>query len=929
MTFFPGYTDHGTEHVARVLGKVVDLIPADVWTAELLQPEDAAVLIGACLLHDLALHLHEGGFAELVADSPTSRWSMPLPWFDEQQGDRPADRPWSALWVDFQREARHFGQTQLEQILGSRSGGVPPIAQHGDLPDSGRWSKDDRLLVGEFLRRHHARLSHEIALYGFPGANAKVFPSLAETMVDTPDIPDAIGVTARSHGESLRDICDYLDDQHHGTERQAGALLPYAMGLLRIADYLQLDADRGPTLLLKLKDPQSPLSVREWQKHQAVARIDSLKSDPSTVHIQVTPGIGLRTHLAMTELIVGLQQELDTTGAVLSEAYARPPYSALRLTYQRVKSNLLEPSLLKRLSYVPRRAALSSSEDLFRLVVADLYGNDRAIAARELLQNALDAVRERRRLELSGEAHPPAERRVLDADVSVFIQQTGEEDFVLRVTDNGVGMTPETVIDYFLTAGASLGPSDAEREGLDTADVVRTMKTGRFGIGAFAAFLLGSRMDVESRHVDADRGIRFTVDRDEDLVEIQWVPGLSIGTEITVPFQLVGGEQRRVGQLVSAVRSFYMLADPVVSYEFQGFDGVSERFFGAVRAALPRSPAAQGWRELPTPDFDAVYWHRGRVSGEPRGGIPSSGSLALDGMWIADRAPFSVSPYEWSSTGSAEGVVFAPPALAVFDSGHRLGVQIQRNRLVERRLPFEPGLLTAVAKDYVAYAIANGLREHSYPLGGIRLHVVEQADGWFPATPLLVAALAPAGMLAAWRSPGPDLRRREISIEASMLPSSICEARSTMVRARKRDSGFDRDDNATWWEKYLCADASTVLAGDSPFAPNRWRRLSTDDEDDDSTVVTRGADEPRFAALIDFARETARAQSARICLTLFHGFDVPESTAADDVLGQTWMRIVGGVMPHDPVAREALIGDDELRVSVDDWKQALAVPVTP
>lgn len=159
MTFFPGYTDHGTEHVARVLAKTVDLIPPEVWTAGLLQPEDAAVLIGACLLHDLALHLHEGGFAELVTDSPTSRWSTPLPWFDEQQGDRPADRPWSALWVDFQREARHFGQTQLEQILGPRSGGVPRIAQQGDLPDSGRWSTDDRLLVGEFLRRHHARLS--------------------------------------------------------------------------------------------------------------------------------------------------------------------------------------------------------------------------------------------------------------------------------------------------------------------------------------------------------------------------------------------------------------------------------------------------------------------------------------------------------------------------------------------------------------------------------------------------------------------------------------------------------------------------------------------------------------------------------------------------------------------------------------------------
>jgi molecular chaperone HtpG len=113
--FFPAYTDHGTEHVERVLTAIDLLIPDDVWSSRLLRPTDAAVLVCASILHDIAMHIREVNFLALIRDPSEFE---PLPWFSAPHGPRPGDEPWHALWRAFQREARHFGRTQVDRLLG-------------------------------------------------------------------------------------------------------------------------------------------------------------------------------------------------------------------------------------------------------------------------------------------------------------------------------------------------------------------------------------------------------------------------------------------------------------------------------------------------------------------------------------------------------------------------------------------------------------------------------------------------------------------------------------------------------------------------------------------------------------------------------------------------------------------------------------------
>jgi molecular chaperone HtpG len=168
LPFFPDYTDHGTDHINSVLKSEMELVPKHVWEnstkdsdPRLLCDADAAVIIGATILHDIAMHLRPDGFLELVASH--SRF-LPLSWFKENHEDHAADVPWHELWEDYQREARRFSDRQLANIIGEESS---QVWKFHDLPrDTGQWERNHCLIVGEFIRRHHARLAHEIAIYG-------------------------------------------------------------------------------------------------------------------------------------------------------------------------------------------------------------------------------------------------------------------------------------------------------------------------------------------------------------------------------------------------------------------------------------------------------------------------------------------------------------------------------------------------------------------------------------------------------------------------------------------------------------------------------------------------------------------------------------------------------------------------------------------
>lgn len=526
LPFFTDYTDHGIDHLNQVIATATSLITDDAKIH--FTPADAAVLILSTLLHDSALHLSEAGFKELIQGS-ASEWQIRD--FDTTN--------WSDLWNDFLFSAKRWDDRKLKEIFGDfeDESGVPivrdPFLNYDNLTDR------DRKLIGEFIRWHHPRIAHEFAIYGVPASSSD--PILPTASLGQ-DIRDIVGLVARSHGLPLRSCVEYLNEHYHRREYQ-NIHAVYIMVLLRVADYLQIQADRAPNLVFRYRHIPSKISQLEWRAHNAITNITQTHDDPESIEIQAQPE-DVKTFLRLKDWLSGIQEELDKSWAVLGEIYgSHKNLSNLGLILRRVRSNLDNvEKFAKTVEYVPERIELSVARpDLLKLLVGPLYDNIPSIGVRELMQNAIDAVRERWALE---EKHPELRKKIdelmpQESDVEIWIDDPDKKGYRwLTISDKGVGMTVEIIRDYFLTAGASFRNSDAwkkEYESEDEEKKSRVLRSGRFGVGILAGFLLGERMEISTRHIRSNQGVRFSTTIELEALELRYDNNLPIGTTIRIP----------------------------------------------------------------------------------------------------------------------------------------------------------------------------------------------------------------------------------------------------------------------------------------------------------------------------------------------------------------------------------------------------------
>jgi molecular chaperone HtpG len=237
LFFFPEYTDHGPEHIRGVLASIESLIHETAWP--LLTPNDGVLIALSVLLHDAAMVLTADGFLKLLAST-------------QPPAARDLDNAtWADLFDEFYDQARRWdGQTlhrilgdQLENVAHNRAGDKKrdtgsPVDLIQDVihirdrqhPDS--WSIRYRKFLGEFIRRHHARLAHEIALVGFPG---NALDNHHRILSASPELTELAGFIARSHSFGLRSAYSYLDKRFDSHVICRGTHPLYLMVMLRIA----------------------------------------------------------------------------------------------------------------------------------------------------------------------------------------------------------------------------------------------------------------------------------------------------------------------------------------------------------------------------------------------------------------------------------------------------------------------------------------------------------------------------------------------------------------------------------------------------------------------------------------------------------------------------------------------------------------------
>ena len=346
------------------------------------------------------------------------------------------------------------------------------------------------------LRRLHASRAETLAEQAWTDSDGD-----ARHLIENPDVRrfygQAIGRIAHSHWWPIHRVETELAGNLGSlanTTRNTVDQIKVAC-LLRIADALHLDSRRAPSFLRAITRPTG-VSADHWTFQERLSRPSVRRGAVVFTTGQAFDRPDADSWWLAYDTLGNVDRELHDVDLVLQNT------GRARLKASRIEGAGSPESLATHLttrSWRPVDTTLRASDVpalAETLGGARLYGNDRTVPLRELIQNAADAVRARRQLE----------RRPADWGRIVVELEKRDDGHWLTVEDNGVGMSEQVLTGPLLDFGNSLWRSELAMEEFPGLAAAGMDPIGRFGIGFFASFMLGSHIHVYSRRYDKGHG---------------------------------------------------------------------------------------------------------------------------------------------------------------------------------------------------------------------------------------------------------------------------------------------------------------------------------------------------------------------------------------------------------------------------------------
>ena len=488
LYFFPEYTSHRLAHIENILYLIERLIP-NYTLEKKLTPKDISFLIMSVYLHDLAMFLKPAGLNALLR-------------IEE----------WKQKFNDFIKIMSRLSDAELKKIYGI---GIFRYPQ--SLDNRLELSEFDRLTYGEFIRRNHAAIAEYIAVNGFPGDNYIYFfdrLTLEERKI--------VGIIAKSHCMSIRTAAAESNLKLIGkvdAYKPSNVPIVYLMVLLRMGDILDMGKDRAPHINFDVQHFLSPLSQEEWEWNQTIDSHNFGWDTVRTLYIQAEPKTTFQ-FVKIENNLKWFQTELDYSWAALCDYYA----GTYELTINRIESNIFEQPELFKEDFLTKEARIKIVSNLSGLLIEPLYHANPLFGVRELIQNAMDACNLRYKIEKS---------RGNTAFEGCIYVNVDLNNSLFTIKDNGIGMDEDVIVNYYLSIGASFRNSDYWKQACSVSDENIT-RTGRFGIGFLATFLLGKKITVYTRHIDDSKGYVFNVTLEDDIINAERRENIDFGTTICV-----------------------------------------------------------------------------------------------------------------------------------------------------------------------------------------------------------------------------------------------------------------------------------------------------------------------------------------------------------------------------------------------------------
>jgi hypothetical protein len=300
---------------------------------------------------------------------------------------------------------------------------------------------------------------------------------------------------------------------------------------LRLADILDCYRTRTPLVLFDFLNLQDSISKDEWERHLSILTVSPDDKSENIIITAKTDKPIIFYNIKKFEKLV--KQELRSSLEILQ---FQPDRYGIK--YREIILHLstegFEPVEL--LFLVNRNTVLEI------LMGNNLYSNP-STPIREMLQNSVDACRQRAKLE--PEYNP---------EIKIFLYIKNFEIYI-ECQDNGVGMTSEIVEKFLLNVGSNYYDSEIYLNSYSKRKRIEPI--AKFGIGFLSYFLLGDEILVKTKNEKEEafslefNGIKnYIVKRKmEENFEIGTTVRIKVTRSIDKDFDLIKSVEEFIGLL--------------------------------------------------------------------------------------------------------------------------------------------------------------------------------------------------------------------------------------------------------------------------------------------------------------------------------------------------------------------------------------------
>ena len=480
---FSEYTSHTIDHVNGMLVLLNTIIPKD--TQDKMTQSEWLLLVLAVYFHDLGMLVTKKEYNERLTFSK---------------------------FVEY----RDKYLTSQDAIQSLRSD-----------TDEGK----NKFIYQEFVRHSHGDRIYSWIMNeeqeGVPYDN-KVLQLVQDMVSGMPALfKKDLALVCRSHSRDDIDNTEYYrPKQWYGQEREERANVFYIALLLRTADLLHITSDRTPSVEYQIISPTNPKSQDEWAKQRAIASVQPKdkvdlegnvdETQPDTFQINaVFPSE--EGFFALIDYLNYSRSQLQMCFQ-LNERINKKYGTDYSYPWRDIDDSSIQTESFD-------REQLSFTIDqvkILDLLVGETLYNNYTVAIRELVQNAIDAVRVRE-YELGKNAKDSFEPNV------VITWDSGSRDLI--ISDNGTGMNMEIIKNHLLKVGSS-----RYRDSNFIKNHPGYYSISRFGIGLLTCFLVADDVDILTQ-------MGNEVNEKPLLLKIRNLQGkylLKYGAEKGSPLQLIG-----------------------------------------------------------------------------------------------------------------------------------------------------------------------------------------------------------------------------------------------------------------------------------------------------------------------------------------------------------------------------------------------------